>query len=169
MLTGRRMRLHRGRWWRTAKASASVEFAIVSGIVLLPLLLGAADFISVITAQAQLNTALQALFFYAYTNPTSASNATDAGYIITLMNAASVFTISLPGTMSSGSANASLSYGCFTSPSTVITYQTTACGSGQTQQTLVTYQVSTSILLTFPFPTLSNPMHLSATGTIQVQ
>ena len=154
---------------RTAKASASVEFAIVAGFVLLPLLLGGADFISVITAQAQLNTALQSLYFYAYTNPSTANNATDAGYIISLMNTASVFTIRLPATMSSGSANASLSYGCFTPPSTTITYQTTACSTGQTQQTLVTYQVTASVHLPFPFPSLSNPTNLSATGTVQVQ
>jgi len=168
MLTGWRMRPRGGRR-RTAKASASVEFAIVSGLVLLPLLLGGADFISVITAQAQLNTALQSLFFFAYTNPTSANNATEAGYIIALMNGSSVFTVSLPATMSSGSANASLSYGCFTPPSTAITYQTAACSAGQTQQTLVTYQVTATVPLTFPFPSLGNPMHLSATGTVQVQ
>jgi Flp pilus assembly protein TadG len=165
MLSRLRRRL---RQWRT-RASASVEFAIVAGFVLLPLLLGGADFISVITAQAQLNTALQALYFFAYTNPTSASNATEAGYIISLMDTSSVFTISMPATMSSGSANASLSYGCFTPPSTTITYQTSACSSGQTQQTLVTYQVTATIPLPFPFPSLSNPMHLSATGTVQVQ
>jgi hypothetical protein len=71
--------------------------------------------------------------------------------------------------MSSGSANASLSYGCFTPPSTTITYQTTACSTGQTQQTLVTYQVTASVHLPFPFPSLSNPTNLSATGTVQVQ
>jgi len=117
------------------RASASVDFALTASLFMLPMLLGSADFLCVISAQAQLNTALQSLYYFAYTNPTSANSTTDAGYIITLINSASVTKITLPATMSSGTANASISYGCFTPPSTTITYQTTACSSGQTQQT----------------------------------
>jgi len=150
-------------------ASASVDFALTASFVLLPMLLGGADYMSVITAQAQLNTALQSLYYFAYTNPSSASNTTDAGYIITLINAASLYKITLPAKLSSGSANASISYGCFTPPSTTITYQSSACSSGQTQQTLVTYQVTTTVSLPFPVPALSSPLPLSASGTVQVQ
>jgi len=71
--------------------------------------------------------------------------------------------------MSSGKANASISYGCFTPPSTTITYQSTACTASQTQQTLVTYQVKTTVSLPFPLPALSNPLPLSASGTVQIQ
>jgi Flp pilus assembly protein TadG len=151
------------------RASASVDFALTASLFMLPLLLGSADFLSVISAQAQLNTALQSLYYFAYTNPTSANSATDAGYIITLINSSSLYKITLPATMSSGTANASISYGCFTPPSTTITYQTTACSSGQTQQTLVTYQVKTTVTLPFPIPALANPLPLSATGTVQVE
>jgi hypothetical protein len=151
------------------RASASVEFALVAGFLLLPLLLGSCDFLAILTAEAQLNTALQSLYYFAYTNPTEASNLTDAGYVIGLIDKASIFQISLPATMSSGGANAATSYGCFTPPATTITYQTSACAATQTQQTLVKYQVSTSVGLPFPLPYLSNPVTLKAAGTVQVE
>jgi len=160
----------RWRWFRKARGgNASVEFALVASFVLLPFILGATDFLSIISAQAQLNTALQSLYFFAYTNPSSANNATYAGYVIALINKASIYQITLPATMSSGVANASISYGCFTPPSTTITYQTTACAPTQTQQTLVSYQVKTTVGLPFPVPGLSNPMPLTATGAVQVE
>jgi Flp pilus assembly protein TadG len=149
--------------------NASVEFALVASFVLLPFGLGATDFLSIISAQAQLNTALQSLYYFAYTNPTAANNTTYAGYIISLINQSSIYQISLPATMSSGAANASLSYGCFTPPSTTITYQSTTCPTGQTQQTLVSYQVSTTVALPFPLPGFANPMPLTATGKVQVE
>lgn len=158
----RRLRKSRG-------GNASVEFALVASFVLLPFLLGATDFLSIISAQAQLNAALQSLYYFAYTSPASANNTTYAGYLIALVNKASIYQITLPATMSSGAANASISYGCFTPPSTTITYQTTACAPTQTQQTLVSYQVNTTVGLPFPLPGLSNPMPLSAAGKVQVQ
>jgi hypothetical protein len=151
------------------RASASVDFALTASLLLLPLLLGSADFLAVISAQAQLNTALQSLYYFAYTNPGAANNATDAGYILSLINTSSLYRITLPATMSSGTANASISYGCFTPPSTTITYQASACSLSQTQQTLVTYQVKTTVSLPFPLPELSNPLTLSASGTVQVE
>jgi len=154
---------------RARRASASVEFALVASLLLLPLLLGGADFLAILTAQAQLNTALQSLYYFAYTDPSSANNTTDVNQVVALINGASVFKITLPATTSSGVANASLSYGCFTPPSTAITYQSNQCLATQTQQTLVTYQVSTSVILPFPFLKLANPLTLNATGTVQVE
>jgi Flp pilus assembly protein TadG len=154
---------------RARRASASVEFALVASLLLLPLLLGGADFLAILTAQAQLNTALQSLYYFAYTDPNSANNTTDVNQVVALINGASVFKITMPTTTSSGVANASLSYGCFTPPSTSITYQTSQCSATQTQQTLVTYQVSTSVTLPFPLLNLSNPLTLNASGTVQVE
>jgi Flp pilus assembly protein TadG len=151
------------------RGNVSVEFAIISTFFLLPLLLGAADFTCALTAQAQLNTALQALYYFAYTNPSSASNTTYAGYVVALINKASVYKITFPATLSSGAVNGSISYGCFTPPSTAITYQTTTCSASQTQQTLVNYQVTTTITLPFPLPGFTNPWPLSAAGKTQVQ
>jgi len=161
--------LRRRNFNKSRGGNASVEFALVASFVLLPLLLGATDFLPVISAQAQLNTALQSLYYFAFTNPASASNATYAGYIVSLINQGSIFQISLPATMSSGAANASVSYGCFTPPSSAITYQTSPCPVGETQQTLVSYQVKTTIALPFPLPGLANPFPLSATGKVQVE
>jgi Flp pilus assembly protein TadG len=154
---------------RQERANVAIEFAVCAVFLLLPLLAGSADIIVVLSAQAQLNTALQAIDYFAYTNPTSATNATEAGYIVSLINNASNFRVVLPATMTSGLANGATSYGCFSPPAntaTVITYQTTACAGGQTQLTYVTYQVTATVSLPFPVP-LNNPYSLSATTKVQ--
>jgi len=156
---------------REERANVAIEFAICSVFLLLPLLAGSADFIAILSAQAQLNTALQAIDYFAYTNPASATNTTQAGYIVSLINNASDFRVVLPATMSSGLANGTTSYGCFTPPAsatTVITYQTATCANGQTQMTYVTYQVTEKVALPFPIP-LNNPYSLSATAKVQTQ
>ena len=148
------------------KANVTLEFALVAVFLLLPLLAGGADFAVIISGQAQLNTALQALDYFGWTNPASASNIADLQNIITAIDSGSVYNIPTPA------LTASISYGCFTLPataSTTIAYQTTTCSSQQTQQTLVTYKVTTSINLPIPFPGLKSPWPLSATGTVQVQ
>jgi len=153
------------------RANVAIEFAICSVFLLLPLLAGSADCIELLSAQAQLNAALQAIDYFAYTNPASATNTADAGYIVSLINTTSDFTVVLPATMSSGLANGSASYGCFTPPAsaaTVITYQTSTCANGQTQMTYVTYQVTAKVTLPFPIP-LNNPYSLSATSKVQTQ
>ena len=85
-----------------------------------PLLAGGADFLTMITAQAQLNTALQALYYYAWTNQTAASANTSSNTItaqntlIAAINSASIFHITLaPGTASGSSSN--LFYACVNS------------------------------------------------------
>ena len=143
-----------------------MEFALVSVFLLLPLLAGGADFAVIISAQAQLNTALQALDYFGWTNPASASNVPDLQNIVTAIDNGSIFNIPTPA------LSASISYGCFSLPataSTTIIDQTTACPTAQTQQTLVTYKITASINLPVPFPGLKSPWPLSATGTIQVQ
>jgi hypothetical protein len=158
-------------WLRRERANVTIEFAICSVFLLLPMLAGSADFIVILSAQAQLNTALQAIDYFAYTNPSSATNTTYAGDIVSLINGASDFNVMLPATMSSGLANGSTSYGCFTPPATsgtAITYQSTACPNTQTQLTYVTYQVTARVALPFPIP-LHNPYSLSATAKVQTQ
>jgi TadE-like protein len=148
------------------KANVTLEFALVAVFLLLPLLAGGADFAVIISAQAQLNTALQALDYFGWTNPTAASNLSDLQRIITAIDNGSVYNIPTP------TLSASISYGCFSLPATALTtiaYQATTCSSPQTQQTLVTYKVTTSINLPMPFPGLKSPWPLSATGTAQIQ
>ncbi|HEY1857558.1 hypothetical protein [Acidocella sp.] len=158
---------------RSGRGNVSIEFALVSVFILLPLFAGGTDFVLIMSAQAQLRTAFQALDYFAWTNPGNATNLTEAGYIISLINRQSDYQVTLPTTLSSGGANGGISYGCFTPPissSAAITYQATTCSSAQTQQTLVTYQVTTRVFLPIPLPgILSSPYRLSVSGKIQVQ
>ncbi len=161
---------------KNRKASVAVEFALVTSFFLLPLTLGAADFVLIITAQAQLNTALQALYYFAWTNPLSADNQTQLQEIISAINAASVYQITLPATFSSGAANGSLTYSCVT-PGTTPTYAA-ATGPGQCsststppqiQQTYVTYKLTTTLNLPIKLPGLPSPFSLTSKGSIQIQ
>jgi Flp pilus assembly protein TadG len=165
---------------RGQRGSVSVEFAIIATFFLLPLLAGAADFICIITAQAQLNTSLQALYFFAWTNPTAASTTSDLQVIITAINKTSNFTITLPATLTKAPANVSVtsgavngiaSVGCFLPPAastTTFTYAATTCPTGDTTMNLVTYEVKTSVSLPFPLPLkIANPFVLTAIGTVQ--
>ena len=165
------------------KANVTVEFALVATFILLPLLAGGADFLTMITAQAQLNTALQALYYYAWTNQSAASANTSSNTItaqntlITAINSASIFHITLaPGTASGSSSN--LFYACVnssTSPATIsalqpyVTSPASTCPNGQTLEEFVQYTVSTNVTLPFPLPLkLKNPFPLSATGSAQI-
>jgi Flp pilus assembly protein TadG len=159
---------------RSRRGSVSLEFALVSVFILLPLFAGGADFVLIMSAQAQLRTAIQALDYFAWTNPDEANNMTDAGYIISLINQQSDYQITLPATLATGGANGALSYSCFTPPATAGTTVSppspTTCPSTQTQQTLVTYRVTARVFLPVPLPgILSSPETLSVTSTVQIQ
>jgi Flp pilus assembly protein TadG len=164
------------------RGSVAVEFALVSVFLLAPLVAGAADFLVILTGQAQLNTALQALDYFAWTNPTAADTTTgtpntstvDPGYVLSLINNASMFHLTL--------ATPVIEYYCASStsggtPPTSSQLSTTAptCASGTTEQIYVKYTVTTNVVLPFPvsFPAVgmsfSNPFPLSTTGTVQVQ
>ncbi len=159
---------------RSRRGSVSLEFALMSVFILFPLFAGGTDFVLIMAAQAQLRTAIQALDYFAWTNPGEATNLTDAGYIISLINQQSDYQITLPANLSNGGANGALSYSCFTPPATASTAisapSPTVCPSTQTQQTLVTYQVTARVFLPVPLPgILHSPQQLSATSTVQVQ
>lgn len=163
---------------RPAKANISVEFALITALFTLPLLLGAADFVTLIAAQAQLNTALQALYFYGETNPADAaalgSDTTDLGYIIHTINANSDFQISLSTT-----APPVLTYACYqtpTAPGTVATpsapnasASANNCSkSGYTVLTYANYALKARVPLIVPLPGLGNPFTESASGYVQI-
>ena len=83
-----------------------------------------------------------------------ATNTTDLGDIITLLNAQSVNQIQL--------TSATLTYGCITAHSSIPTYSATPCSSGQTQETLVSYQVKSNVSLPLAMTLgLSNPYTLA--------
>jgi hypothetical protein len=161
------------------RASVAVEFALCATFFLLPLYCVAADFITILNAQAQLNTALQALVYYGWTNPGAAvaiSNATttstETSLISLIDNAPSTFHVTLNAGSVSGSYS-NLQYYCVTTtatPYTITANASATCGNGQTLETYVQFTVSTTVILPFPVPAqLGNPYPLSATGSAQVQ
>ena len=163
------------------RASVSVEFALVSVFFLLPLLAGAADLVLLIAGQAQMNTAQQALYYFAISNAgnaTSSTYAQDVLNVINSANSASGVTVSMPSTttvpihlgtttVASGQNNPFTYYGCFNSSSTTVTYQSTTCSSGFTQQTYAVYEVQGTVQLPFPIPGNGTAITLTASGGIQ--
>lgn len=150
------------------RASASVEFALISLFFLIPLFAGGADFVEILSTQAQLNTALQSLYFFGYTNPTAASDGTSINTVISAINANSVHQIA------TGTGNGTVTYNCVTTTSTNTNGNTNGlspCTSAQTRQTFVSYSLTSSVNLTMSLATigLHNPLSLAAAGKVQVQ
>jgi Flp pilus assembly protein TadG len=159
------------------RANVSVEFALISVLFLLPLVTGAADLICVVNARAQLNTALQAMMFYAWSNPTAAQNntastttAAEATIIDAINSAPSNFHVTLnlgavPGSYSN------LTYYCVTpgTPYSITPSGSATCASG-TLQVFAQFTVSTNVNLPFPIPLkLVNPFPVSSTGSAQIK
>jgi hypothetical protein len=103
------------------RANVSVEFALISVFVLLPLFSGGANFMEIICAQSQLNTALQSLYYFAWANPSIATNTSDVAEISTLINTQSLNQIKL--------SSATITYGCTSPSSSIPTYSTNPCSS----------------------------------------
>jgi len=165
---------------RDTKATVALEFALVSTFFLFPLFAGVTDCVEIISAKAELNTALQGLYYYAWTNQSTATTLTDVQQVVNQINTGTVTQITMPATISAltatGSktsiANASDTYACFTpggATTSIGTASTGSCAKGQTTETLVNYQVSATVHLTFPFPGLASPVTLNATGAVQIQ
>ncbi len=158
------------------KATAAVELALVFTFFLLPLLLGAADFVGIILGQAQVNTALQALYYFADTNPSSANNGAYTQDIVGAINTTSVFQLALPSTLPSGISNSSFTYVCYPTSNasngatpTFATPNSTPClASGKTQITFVNYKVNTAVILPIPLPGIGDVFNASASGAIQI-
>ncbi len=149
---------------RGRQASVTVEFALVASLFLLPLFMGSSDLIILISSRAQLNAAIEALYYFAWTNPTSAADTTQLNEVIAAINASSNYQITQPVVTTS--------YVCVTPgspPKTTSVSGPGLCNSDQIQQTLVTYSVSTTVSLPVPFPGISSPTTQTARGTIQTQ
>ena len=150
------------------RASVSVELALMSVFFLLPLFGGSTDMVEIISAQAQLNTAVQSLYYYALSNPTVASISTDTNptVIATLMSS-TFHKITF--------VSSSVSYVCIPTVTTNPTLtQTTPCPTTgsivYTQQTWIAYHVSSMVFLPVPVPFVtSNPLTLTASGSVQIQ
>ncbi len=154
---------------RATAGSVTVEFAIISLFILGPLLAASADFIVIIAAKAQLNTALQALYYFAETNTALATNSSEANTIITTINNGSIYALSMPATLTSGAANPSVSYSCYTTGAAAPTFSTpstSACASTLSALTLANYKITASVTLPFPVPGLASPMSLAVEGAV---
>lgn len=167
---------------RARRASVAVEFALISFFFLLPLTAVVVDALFVLTAQAQLNTTLQALYYYALANPTAAEDYTSAttitqqNILMILIDLNSNFQITLDATPDK--QNSTLYYYCqsTSSPSTAPSFvldttpaTTPTCKTGTVLQYFVKYAVSTPVSLPIPIPGVSNPWTLNASGMIEVQ
>lgn len=154
------------------KGSVAVEFALVSSLFLLPLFIGASAFVIIIGAKAQLNTTLQSLYYFAWTNPSSANDQTQLSELVGAINSGSIFSINFPATMANGTTNGSFSYVCVTpgaTPSFTAATGPGLCSKTQVQQTFVTYEVNTTVSLPVKIPSLSNPLTLTVKGQIETQ
>lgn len=161
---------------RRDKGNVAVEFALITALFTLPLLLGAVDFVTIIAAKAQLNTALQALYYFAVNNPTDAidgstSYVAGTGGIIPTINSNSDFQLSV--------TTQQLEYSCYTTGTTaseatapsVSALSTTDCSAaGNTTMTFANYVLTASVPLPISFYMLglNNPMQLSASGSVQI-
>jgi hypothetical protein len=153
------------------RASISVEMGLISLFVLLPLLAGAADFIVLIVAKAQLASTLRAFYAFAWNNPSAAGNTGDLGLILSTLNRHSLPQVTFPDgkTDNTTSYAPTLAFLC-TDSSGVQMQQSTACPAGETQQVLVTYQVITKVSLPIPLPIgLTSPFQLVSAGQVQIQ
>lgn len=176
-----------GKWRRDQRAAAAVELALIAALFLMPLLAGSADFIIILAARAQLNTALQALYSFATTSPAKATDHTTAystaNQIISAINAAngaSAITVTMPANSTiplklgslvvpAGTAMPATYYGCYSTGTASITYQTSACDSTLIQQTYVLYQLSGTAALPLYLPGFSSSYVVTAGGGIQAK
>jgi Flp pilus assembly protein TadG len=150
------------------RASVSAEFALTAVFFLLPLFGGSVDMVEYISAKAQLNTALQALYYYALTTPSAATTQADTAAVVALMSS-SLHPVTL--------TSSSLAYDCIATTSTTVNYVATSpantdgkCTNSQTQRTRVSYSVSSRVFLSVPMPFVSaNPLTITSSGTVQVR
>lgn len=163
--------------FRNGKANVAVEFALVSVFFLLPLIGGAVDFVIALPAQAQLNTALQALYYFALNNAGNSNSVSSAyaGDIISKINTASTNQLSMPATQTingSSVANPVFTYACYTVNGSTPTFTTpsansAACTGSQTTMTYVNYKVTTTVSLPVPLPGIGSSWTLTASGSVQ--
>lgn len=175
--------LHLGR-----RASVSAELALVSVFFLLPLFAGGADLVEIISAQAQANTALRALYSFAWANPGYANTASYLTDITTEISSSSINRVKFSPTGTINVLNAdgvtntavtsgTLFYECFlasaaTTSSNYFTSTTAApcTTAGNTVQTWVAYQVTSRVSLPVPLPYLTTDGHFTvrASGAVPI-
>jgi Flp pilus assembly protein TadG len=160
------------------QASASVEFALMATLFLLPLLLGGMDFVVIISARAQLNLTLQAMFYFAETDPTVANNSPNVpgasapistaaiSELVTTINSNSIYRATI--------TSATAEYGCVYSDAVNFQGTSSSCPSKDAanqslsqQDTAVSYAISTTFSIPIPLHFgWTNPVTLTASGQV---
>lgn len=152
--------------------SVSVEMALITTLFLIPLLLGSWDGLYALAARYQTNAALSSLYYFAWSNPDQATNITDIQTLLNAVNQTSVAAATIPN-----NSPPAISYNCLQADGTTTpaTRNTTAsgnttetCESG-TLQTNVNYNLQASVDLPFGIPSFTNPVIITASGTITIQ
>lgn len=160
--------------------SVTAEFAIITTFFLLPLFGGSVDMVQYISAKNQLNTALQSLYYYAltyvpgsYTSGVAPTNLADPSTIVSATNTNKVLALMankpLPLTLVSGYP--SISYYCLDQSGDKITVSgNNDCTSTYPYEQIdVQYEIQTQVNFIIPIPyILSNPMTLTATGSVEI-
>jgi Flp pilus assembly protein TadG len=138
--------------------AVAVETALVSSLILVPLLLGLWDVAQIAMAQAQLDEALQdAITYVAATGSTSSSSITTAG------QAAYGSAISVSSSQACYCVNTTTTTP--TAPTSVSC--TGTCSSGSMEQ-FMSITVSTTVTMPFPVPYLGSTIALSSSGNAQI-
>lgn len=153
------------------RGNVSVELAIISVLVLFPILAGGADFLELIAAKSQLNAALPAFYTFAWNNPASATDTTQLGAILNMLNQHDTAPITFADgkTDSSTTTPPTVTYGCSVPPAAPV-MQSTPCPAADTQEEFVSYKVISKITLPLPVPfALTSPFLLTASGQIEIQ
>jgi Flp pilus assembly protein TadG len=183
--TGRRRRAGlRGR-----RASVSVEFALVSLFFLFPLIAGGIDMLLVLSARSKLNSALHAIYLFAWSDPQDAGDQTQLQTFIQSIDpqlpASSISLANAPSVIGvCFNANGSIDPGATFVSGLVGNVVTGVLGSATSSNTckmggmtvpndvpilIATYKLQSVIQLPVPVPFLANPITLTAGGTIQVE
>lgn len=149
---------------RDRRGSVSIEFALVSAFFLIPLTLASWDGLFALAARYQTEAALHTLYYFAWSNPGDATDTADLQTLLGAINQTAIAPISLskhypqtPPTeclQSDGSSTQAQNNG--------------TCSSG-TPETMVTYQLTTSVDLPFGIPAFPNPLTLTTGGTVRIQ
>jgi hypothetical protein len=165
------MQLTRHPLRRDTAASITVEMALTTCIILIPLFAGGADFLTIIAARAQLNAALNDFYAFSWNNPAQAANTTQLAAILTQLNQRASPQITFPDGKTSGTSYVpTLTYLCAVPPSATQTSQSTPCPTGDTQQTNISYNLTANITVPAPLPIgLTNPYTLAVSGVVQIQ
>lgn len=183
--SGRKRRL------RGSRGSVSVEFALVALFFLFPLIAGGIDMVLVFSARAKLNSALHAIYIFAWSDPGHAADpaslqgviqAIDPGLPATPITLDSIPVTSIdPSVTSKATTPATLNV-CigpngtidtvaqFTPPAAGATTNTcTGGGPNDLAAVIGVYSLTSVVQLPVPIPFLANPITLTAQGAIQVQ